>query len=223
MTNAVRIFLAVVPWAALVAWAGPAAAQNTAAQCIQVEDEQARLRCFDTAYRQQTTQPPAYQPAYTPYGTPYGQNPAPAPQAPRQPAYSPYQTYSAPAPAPGTYSAPVPPPVAATAYPPAAPYGTTQPSAREEAFGSFGYAVTASQKEINAIRMRIVRYGLSAYGKSVLYMSNGQVWRQTDSLRALRFNKDDAYADVVIRKAVFGSFKMTVAKLGRTIRVKRVK
>jgi hypothetical protein len=58
-----------------------------------------------------------------------------------------------------------------------------------------------------------------AYGKSVVTLDNGQIWRQTDSSHV----SWKAGESVLLERGVFGSFFMKQAGGGRGIRVKRVK
>ena len=58
-----------------------------------------------------------------------------------------------------------------------------------------------------------------SYGKVVVTLHNGQVWRQNDSGRV----HWDQGEQVLIERGVFGSFFMKSTEGGRKIRVKRVK
>ncbi|WP_237065455.1 hypothetical protein [Microbulbifer guangxiensis] len=56
-----------------------------------------------------------------------------------------------------------------------------------------------------------------AYGKAIITLDNGQVWRQNDSGR-VRWSAGDR---IVVERGLFGSFFMKPAQGGRKIRVKR--
>lgn len=58
------------------------------------------------------------------------------------------------------------------------------------------------------------------HGKSTFTLANGQVWQQTDNAR---FTHHATNPEVVIEKGVWGSFRMKVDGLNRSIPVKRIK
>lgn len=59
----------------------------------------------------------------------------------------------------------------------------------------------------------------TAYGKQLITLDNGQVWRQNDS-SPIHWESGDK---VVIERGIFSSFFMKETESGRRIRVKRVK
>jgi len=59
----------------------------------------------------------------------------------------------------------------------------------------------------------------AAYGKLLITLDNGQVWRQNDSAR-VNWESGDP---VIVERALFGSFFMKQPDGGRRMRVKRVK
>lgn len=70
-----------------------------------------------------------------------------------------------------------------------------------------------------SIEATIAAIDEAAYGKLVITLDNGQVWRQKNSER-VHWKSGDA---VVVERALFGSFLMKPAAGGRSLRVKRVK
>lgn len=72
--------------------------------------------------------------------------------------------------------------------------------------------------EIDRIEARISKMRLSAAGKAIITLANGQVWLQIDSSSA-RLSADDR---VIIRRASLGSFMLNKVGNKKSIRVKRI-
>ncbi|MEX2962387.1 hypothetical protein [Microbulbifer sp. TYP-18] len=88
---------------------------------------------------------------------------------------------------------------------------------REQNFGREQQQVAEeSPKSINA---HIATVQKVAYGKLLITLDNGQVWRQTDSTR-VSWKPGDAMR---VDRALFGSFLMREVDAGRSVRVKRVR
>lgn len=73
-------------------------------------------------------------------------------------------------------------------------------------------------KEIDRLESLVSKIRISASGKAIITLDNGQVWTQVDSSR-LRLS---GYDRVVIRKASLGSFMLTKVGSKTTMRVKRI-
>ncbi|MGL6160386.1 hypothetical protein [Microbulbifer sp.] len=71
----------------------------------------------------------------------------------------------------------------------------------------------------DSINATIAEIRDAAYGKLLITLENGQVWRQNDSTR-VNWKSGDI---VIVERALFGSFFMKQADGGRNMRVKRVK
>lgn len=85
-------------------------------------------------------------------------------------------------------------------------------------------AVSETEKEaLKRVMIDVARYEQTGRGRYRFYLTNGQVWQQTDSdnLRRPRA-KDGQPLQVEIRKASFGSFLLQVNGKGKSVRVKRV-
>ena len=70
-------------------------------------------------------------------------------------------------------------------------------------------------KELAAVVTDVQKAG---HGDLVVWLDNGQVWRQTNT-PTLKLKVGDA---IVVRKAAFGSFKMKKASANTTMRVSRI-
>lgn len=86
----------------------------------------------------------------------------------------------------------------------------------EENFGQEQRQVV--EEAPDSIEATITQIDQAAYGKLLITLDNGQVWRQNDSGR-VNWKSGDK---VIVERALFGSFKMKSASGGRTLRVKRV-
>ncbi len=73
-------------------------------------------------------------------------------------------------------------------------------------------------KAIDAIEATVARIERTPYGKLMLSLDNGQVWRQIDSAR-LPLDKGEM---ISIQRAGLGSFLLEKSSGSRTIRVKRI-
>lgn len=73
-------------------------------------------------------------------------------------------------------------------------------------------------KEVDAIEARVAQVDRTPYGKLMLSLDNGQVWRQLDSAR-LPVDKGEM---VSIQRAGLGSFLLEKSSGSRTIRVRRI-
>ncbi|MCW8127903.1 hypothetical protein [Microbulbifer halophilus] len=71
----------------------------------------------------------------------------------------------------------------------------------------------------DSIKATVDRIREAAYGKLVITLDNGQVWRQNDSTR-VNWNEGDT---VMVERALFGSFMMKKEGGARSMRVKRLK
>ena len=90
----------------------------------------------------------------------------------------------------------------------ARPEARSAPPPREAAPGRFEGAIAS--------------VAFDPYGDAIVTLADGQVWRQLRSdSRKLRERDAEAAERVVVKRGAFGSHRMTVEPLGRTIRVRR--
>lgn len=87
-------------------------------------------------------------------------------------------------------------------------------------------ADTKSDKEdakpLNRVTLQVERWETFNSGRYRFYLTNGQVWSQTESDKLPRLRKgDNGVVEVEIRKASFGSFLLKVNGKGRSVRVRR--
>jgi hypothetical protein len=84
---------------------------------------------------------------------------------------------------------------------------------------NFGQENKKSPKDlINQIQGKIVKVTKSAYGEQIITLDNGQVWRQTDSVR-LKLVEGQS---VTIKRGALGSFFISKENANKRIRAKRV-
>lgn len=78
-------------------------------------------------------------------------------------------------------------------------------------------------KSLDRVMLQVDRWETFNRGRYRFYLTNGQIWTQTDSDTLRRFKKDEnGILNVEIRKAAFGSFLLKVNGKGRSVRVRRV-
>ena len=93
-------------------------------------------------------------------------------------------------------------------------FGLSLPSLPRLALPSLG----GDDEELNRVTVAVDRVRADAYGKAIVTLENGQVWRQIDDTRVLAIRRGAEMAE--IRRASLGSFKMKLDN-GRSFRAKR--
>lgn len=76
------------------------------------------------------------------------------------------------------------------------------------------------EERLDELQLKWTKKKKDAYGKWIITLENGQVWRQTDSRR---FNFGNSEQWVVISRGILGSFFLGEPERNGGIRVKRVK
>ena len=176
------------------------AGQAAPAQCARLQDDTARLACYDAVFR---ADPAA----------------GPAPAA-RTDAEIPPAAAQATRPVPGAVTSPASAPSAAAAVPAAA----ATASDREDDFGLTGVqraerAAAAGTAQPDRLTAVVAEVYDSRVGKPAFRLDNGQRWKQTEATDLPMFRVGET---VVIRKASFGSFLASVPGSGRpAVRVRR--
>ncbi|MEL6210134.1 MAG: hypothetical protein AAFR44_08120, partial [Pseudomonadota bacterium] len=140
----------------------------------------------------------------------------PAPPAARAPA---------PAPAPAPAATRTPAPAVAAAEPPApAPAadktGTATPPVVSNRAEEFGFENERLKKDTTEVVAYYDGEFTGWSGGTLFKLDNGQVWKQSQSGRVY-FVKDRP--KITIQRGAFGSYRLSVEGLNRTVRVKRVK
>ena len=76
---------------------------------------------------------------------------------------------------------------------------------------------------LESVTAKVTDFALNPYGRFVVFLDNGQVWRQLegDTDRA-RFRKDGGDT-VVISRGALGSYNLVINDSGRAFKVRRVK
>ncbi|MCF6196707.1 MAG: hypothetical protein L3J50_08390 [Emcibacter sp.] len=78
----------------------------------------------------------------------------------------------------------------------------------------------AEDKELKEIRLKVEKFIYTASKKFVLFMDNGQIWKQKDGNR-IRLPKGEF--EVIIKKGMLGGYNIIVPTKKTLIRVKRLK
>jgi len=96
------------------------------------------------------------------------------------------------------------------------------PTAETEAAASTDVAILerSDDGDVFRVSMEIVRTRTVGYNTMLFYMANGQVWRQSDSVR-IRLPGGDGPMTAEIRRAALDSYLMRINGEGRAIRVRR--
>lgn len=76
------------------------------------------------------------------------------------------------------------------------------------------------KKELKEVRLKVVRFVYTASKKFVVFMENGQIWKQKDGGR-IRLPKGEF--EVKIKKGMIGGYNMIVPTKKSIIKVKRLK
>lgn len=103
------------------------------------------------------------------------------------------------------------------------------PQTSPQQFGSERLPQTPAQeaekpKEIDSITATLTEYAKNPFGKFIVFLDNGQIWRQLqgDSGEA-RFNRNPKDNKVAISRALFGSYSMLLNDSAKTYKVERIK
>jgi hypothetical protein len=125
--------------------------------------------------------------------------------------------------------APTPPVVAPP--PPQATFGVPNQATQTtpEQFGSDSLPKPAPEpaaapKEIDSIAATVTEYAKNPFGKFIVFLDNGQVWRQLqgDSGEA-RFNRKPEDNKVRIERGLLGSYTLLLNDSAKTFKVERIK
>jgi hypothetical protein len=106
---------------------------------------------------------------------------------------------------------------------PAAPAATqTAPAAKPipDAEAVFGFEDRPKEDKPDKLQLKWTRKMKDARGKWIIFLENGQVWRQTDT-RSISFRNSEQW--VVISRGFAGGFLLAEPGSHKRIRVKRVK
>ena len=99
------------------------------------------------------------------------------------------------------------------------PAPAVEPAPDAEALFGFENKQKPDEKRPGELQLKWVTKEKDAYGKWIITLENGQVWRQTDSRRFSFINSEQC---VVISRGTFGSFFLGEPGRSGGIRVKRV-
>jgi len=98
-----------------------------------------------------------------------------------------------------------------------------------EAFGSDRLPTTQAKvedqkKELESITQKLTDYAFTPFGKVIVFLDNGQVWRQLQGdPERLYLKKNPGDNSVTISRGLLGSYDMTANDGSKSIKVTRVK
>jgi hypothetical protein len=233
-------FVQVVVFAALMLAASGAAADpnQDIARCSLVASNEVRLACYDAAAAALKNIAPAAPAAPSTAAEPSTAQAAP-PAATAQVAASAPVALTPPAnakgfrfPTFGLFGSKKEEPAreAATARAPVAEAATTPvPASAAASDSQFGAERLPEPKQADGsvlrptMRAGITEYSYTPYDRIIVFLDNGQVWRQTngDTTR-LRLRKDRSYT-AKIEKGLIGSYNLTVDGIRKMVKVTRIK
>ena len=106
----------------------------------------------------------------------------------------------------------------------AAPVGPTAPTAPPAQVAIAQPAAPARPQPVERISAAVTDYSLTPIGRFVVFLDNGQVWRQldADTTRAL-FKRAAADNKVTISRGAFGSYNLQLNESNALFKVTRVK
>jgi hypothetical protein len=101
---------------------------------------------------------------------------------------------------------------------------TTPQQFGSERLPSTQQKVEAAKEEVESISAGVTDYAYTPFGKFIVFLDNGQVWRQLqgDSDHAL-FRKNAKDNKVTIERGLIGSYNLSVNDSTRVFKVERVK
>ena len=162
------------------------------ATCVSIDDDDARLACYDAAFGRSDAAPVAAAPASVPApAVPATKAAAPAPAAPS----------AAPAPA--------------AAPQPAAPAATTAGFGAED----LPQEDVEPEPQLDSIEAKVVEVRRDKRGKHVIRLDIGQTWQQVEATDMVPVRVDDT---VRISRGAFDSYRMRRTSGGRTVTVRRI-
>lgn len=196
-------------------------------KCASIAQAEARLACYDKAAADLGAV------ASAPVATPQV---AEAPQA-VAPATKPKKKHgaffglfghkeavaTAPAPVSAAPTPPAPAPSEVATAQPAMP--VTAPASLEDQFGGERLPKPEAPKEarVNEIRSAVDEYAFTPYGKLIVFLNNGQVWRQLQSDDAnFYLRKGKSYVAVVSR-GMLGSYNLSFEGIRAMAKAQRIK
>lgn len=166
--------------------------------CQSMEDNAARLACYDAAL--------------SPKPAPAAEPESPEPAAPQE-----SEPKAAPPVVEETKAAAEPPAAAPAPTPEPAARAAAQPDTLNDEIGR--EAIDNTDRDSLAVRGRLARCDRARSGKFVFYFDNGQIWRQKSSVRV---SWKECDFDVTISKDVFG-YAMVRDGETRKVRIERVR
>jgi hypothetical protein len=75
-------------------------------------------------------------------------------------------------------------------------------------------------ESLDRVEAKIAETLTAADGKLIFVLDNGQMWRQTEGLQLPPVRAGN---DVVVKKGAVGGFALTIVRIGRTVRVVRMR
>jgi hypothetical protein len=183
--------------------------------CAAIEDRDERLGCYDAAAGRlkAAMAPPSREKLIADFGAPAGrETPPPTPQPQAQPQATQGQQTQTAAVTPDQEEDEV------------SLFGVTLfgKAKTEEEFGEEQVKRASEEEGLESITALVSDFGFTPLGDAIVFLENGQVWRQTDGPK-VKFPNNPQDRRVTISKAMMGSYTMVVGESKRSVRVRRVK
>ena len=85
--------------------------------------------------------------------------------------------------------------------------------------------VEQAEQELDSITAGVTEYAFNPFGKFIIFLDNGQVWRQLqgDSGEKAMFHKNAKDNKVTISRGLIGSYNLSINDSSRSYKVERVK
>ncbi len=207
--------LVVLPVVALAASAPVEGLIDSVLKCSVIGDGDGRLACYDSLI-------PSFRAAKA--GVP------PAPAAPPPMAAASPPPVAPPAAAPPAATPPAPPPDNRSWYDPGRMFGT-DPQKAQTTPGQFGSdnlpapppKPGEAPEELDSITATVTDYAFNPVGKVIVFLDNGQIWKQLPSDDTkIRFSKTGTNV-VTIERGMMGSYQLSLNGQTMEMKVKRIK
>jgi hypothetical protein len=198
------------------------AAANAMLNCGAIATDAERLACYDAAAGRlkAAMAPPSREKLIADFGAPANQQRAQPEAQPQAQTSTPTPTQPQTAPSQSTQTAAV----AQEEDDEVSLFGMTLfgSAKTEEEFGEEQVKKPVGEEGLDSITAMVSDHGFTPTGDAIVFLENGQVWRQTDGPK-VRFPNNPQDRRVTISKAMMGSYTMVVGDSNRSVRVRRVK
>jgi hypothetical protein len=104
-------------------------------------------------------------------------------------------------------------------------FGSREGPTTPEEFGKAQVRTPEEEGEVlERISAGVTEYAMTPFGKFIVFLNNGQVWRQLDADTGVaRFLKPASQNSVTISRALLGSYSLKINDQNATFKVRRIK